>query len=82
MENAGIKEEKMFLKSYMFDLLVFSFFEDFIYLFLEGGEVREEERERATSMQEKNINWLTLVLTPTGDQTCNPDMCPDWELNR
>lgn len=26
-------------------------------------------------------NLLPLTHTPTGDQTQNPHMCPDWELN-
>ena len=46
----------------------------FIYFCREdkGGE---KERER-------NINQLPLTGTPTGYQTCNPSMCPDWESNQ
>ena len=51
------------------------FFKDFIYLFLERGEGREEERERNISV------WLPLICKPTGDLACNPGMCPDWESN-
>ena len=48
----------------------------FIYLFLEGGEGREKERER-------NINvWLPLAHPLLGDLFCNPGMCPDWESNQ
>ena len=46
----------------------------FIYLFLERGEGREKEKER-------NINQLPLKCVLTGDQTQNPGMCPDQELN-
>ena len=41
------------------------FFKDFIYLFLEGGERRE--RERNTDGRERNIGWLPLVCAPTRD---------------
>ena len=27
------------------------------------------------------INWLPLICALTWDQTCNPGMCPDQELN-
>ena len=50
------------------------FFKDLIYLFLEKGEGREKE--------ERNINQLPFIHTPTRDQTCNPGMCPDWESNQ
>ena len=32
-------------------------------------------------MCERNIDWLRLAHTPPGDQTHNPDMCPDQESN-
>ena len=51
------------------------FFKDCIYLFLERGKGREEERERNISV------WLPLT-PPTGDLANNPGMCPDWELNQ
>ena len=56
--------------------LVFrGFFKDFIYLFLERGERREEERER-------NINvWLPLTRPLLGDLAWNPGLCPDRESN-
>ena len=38
------------------------------------------ERERDTSMWERNINWLPPVHAPTMDQTHNRGMCPDWNL--
>ena len=53
----------------MFYLLIFFFFFFFF---------REEGRKR-------NINQLPpihiLTGTPTSDQTHNPGICPDWELN-
>ena len=46
-------------------------FKDFIYLFLEGEEGKEKERER-------NINvWLPLVCPPTGDLAYSPGLYPD-----
>ena len=30
--------------------------------------------------RERNIDRLPPVWVPTGDQTCKPGMCPDWEL--
>ena len=61
---------------YCSELLVINFFnphpEDRLIDFRERG--REGERRR-------NIDWLPLVYTSTGDQTCNPDMCPEWESN-
>ena len=30
---------------------------------------------------ERNIDWLPLTHAPMGDQTHNPGMCPDQELN-
>ena len=48
----------------------------FIYLFLDTGEVREEERKR-------NVNvWLPLMCPLLGTLACNPGMCPDWELDQ
>ena len=53
----------------------FSFFKDFIYLFLERAEEKEKGRERNIYV------WLPLVHPLTGDLACNPGMCPDWALN-
>ena len=53
--------------------ILFLFFKDFIYLFLDRGEGWEKERER-------NINvWLPLARPPTGDLAGNPGMCPNWK---
>ena len=32
-------------------------------------------------MRERNIDRLPLAHAPTGDQTHNPGLCPDWKLN-
>ena len=40
---------------------------------------RERERETETSVWERNIHGLPPVHAPTGDRTCNLDICPDWE---
>ena len=45
------------------------------YLFLERG--REGEREG-----EKHRCVVASCTPPTRDLALNPDMCPDWELNR
>ena len=50
------------------------FFKDFIYLFLEKG--REGERG------EKHQCVVASRTPPTGDLTCNPGMCTDWESNQ
>ena len=47
----------------------------FIYLFLERGEGREEERERNISV--RDVDWLPLSRPPTWDLACNLGMCPD-----
>ena len=31
-------------------------------------------------MWERHMDRSPPVHIPTGDQTCNLDMCPDWEL--
>ena len=41
-------------------LLTLFFFKDFIYLFLEGGEGKEKERERSINV------WLPLACPPLG----------------
>ena len=46
-----------------------------MYLFLDRGKGREQEKER-------NINRLALLHNPNGDGTSNPWMCPDWESNQ
>ena len=65
----------------MYQLKTINIFKDFVYLFLEGGEGREKERER-------NIDvWLPLTWPPlgtwpatqacalTGNQTGKPLVC-------
>ena len=47
----------------------------FSLLLLDTGEGREKERKR-------NIYWLPLACALTGDGTCNPGMCSDWESNQ
>ena len=44
------------------------------YLFWEKGEGEKHQCERET-------DWLPLLWAPTGDQICNPGMCPDRESN-
>ena len=51
----------------------------FLSLTVERGEGREKERERIIDV--RNIDRLPLAHSPTGDQTHNPGMCPDWESN-
>ena len=52
------------------------FLKDGIYLFLERGEGRENERER-------NINvWLPLLHLPLGTWPTTQACALDWELNQ
>ena len=51
-----------------------SFFQDFIYLFLERVEGRERGRETSICG--------CLYTPPAGDVAHNPGMCPEWELNQ
>ena len=41
----------------------------YVYKFLEREEGGEKERERETSMWERNINWLSPVHATTSDRT-------------
>ena len=50
----------------------------FIYLFLEIGEGREKEERNIFVRQ---IYWLPLTRTPTGNPACKQGLCPDWESN-
>ena len=56
--------------------LILFFLRFYLFIFRERGK---EGRE--TSMWERNIYWLPLVHSTTGDWTCNLGMCPDQELN-
>ena len=56
--------------------LFFIFFLRF-YLFIFRERGREGEREG-----EKHQCVVASQAPPTGDLTCNPGMCPDWELKR
>ena len=46
------------------------------YLFIFGKRERERERKG-----EKHQCVVASRAPPAGDLTCNPGMCPDWELN-
>ena len=48
------------------------FFKKRFYLFLDRGEGREGEKHQCV---------VASHTPPTGDLTCNPGMCPDWESN-
>ena len=50
-----------------------------IYWFLEREDRVGRERER--HRWERNMDQLPPLRAPTGDQTCNLVMCPDWGLN-
>ena len=58
-------------------LLLYFFFQDFIYLLSERGEGREKTSEKKHWC---DINWLPLEHALTRDQTRNPGMYPDQEL--
>ena len=57
-----------------FVFVLFCFFKDLIYLFLERGEGRGKERRKDQCV-------VASFVALTGDLACNPGMCPDWELN-
>ena len=54
------------------DVILFFFFKDFIYSFLEGKEGRNRGRE--TSMCERN-RLVASCTPPAGDLAHNPGMC-------
>ena len=51
--------------------------------FLRLFTFREEKggKEVVKHQYERNMDRLPLVHAPSGDQTCNPGMCPDQEWN-
>ena len=52
----------------------FSFFKDFIFLFLrEGKRGREEEKHQCV---------VAYFILPAGDLACNSVMCTNWESNQ
>ena len=55
--------------------LFFSFFLDYIYLFLERGKGKEKEGE-------KHHCVVASHAPPTRDLSHNPGMCSDWESNQ
>ena len=60
----------------MFNFLCFfSFFQDFIYLFLERGREGEKEGNKHQCVAASHV-------ARTGDVACNPGMYLDWELNQ
>ena len=60
-------------------IFILKFFLNFLkrfYLFIFRERGREGERE-----VEKHQCVVACHMAPSGDLACNPDMCPDWELN-
>ena len=53
-------------------IYIFYMFCLFIDLFLDRGGGRERE---------KQLYVVASCMPPTRDLSCNPGMCPDWELN-
>lgn len=67
---------------YMFYLFIFNPHPRICFIaFRERGSGREGGREREGERWARNVDRLPPVRTPTGDQTCNLDMCPERELN-
>lgn len=52
-----------------------------IFLEREGGREgrKGREKDRQTSMSERNIDWLPAIHAPTRDHTSNVGRCPDRE---
>ena len=65
---------EFFFFNFYFFLVILYFFILFIY-FLE----REMEGDKEG---EKHQCAVASHVPPTGDQACNPGMCPDWESNQ
>ena len=55
--------------------VLFYFFKDVIYLFLERGGEGEREGEKHQCV-------VASRAPPAGNMTRNPGLCPDWESNR
>ena len=55
-------------------MILFIYVKDFIYLFLERGEGRENEGEKHQCV-------VASCAPPTGDLACIPGVFPDWESN-
>ena len=71
----------MFCILYPNDMILSLSFEiDFIYLFIFRERRKEGKRERNINVWEKH-QLVASLMPPTGDQACNPGMCPDWESN-
>ena len=69
--------------NYNFSAFFSCSFKKIFHLFIFRERGREGERGvRRTAVWERNVNWLPLVCTLTRNQTRNPRMCPDWELNQ
>ena len=64
---------QLFVPLFLFFFFFFKIL--FIYLFIYLKRGREGERG------EKHQLYGCLSYTPTGDLTCSPGMCPDWESN-
>ena len=57
-------------------IIIFNFYLFIYFLIITRGHFSLLS-ETETAMQERIINCLPPVCTWTGDQTCNPGMCPD-----
>ena len=57
-----------------------AFFLSLSFFFNLFSLIRSGERGGERDTDVRNIDQLLLACAPTGDQTHNPDMCPDGEL--
>ena len=62
------------------DFFLFYFIYTHIHTHTHKGRGGKKERER--NMDERNVDQLSFVHTPTGVLACNPGMCPDWDSNQ
>ena len=60
---------------------LFFFFLRF-YPFIFREKEREKKRERNIYVREKHQSATSPHTWANGDWTCNPGICPDWELNQ
>ena len=79
--SQGKKKEKyiyryVFIHMYICDIYTLYFFKILLFLFLEGGERREKEKERNTDGREKHL-LVASHMPPTWALARNPGMRPN-----
>ena len=68
LEHQGTSPDSTFYFVYFLKILIYLFI-----LFISRERGREGEKHECV---------VASHMAPTGDLTCNPGMCPDWESNQ